>query len=275
MNPPETSGAGAPPRLRLRERWAILGGLIGITTLAWLYLYRLTLAMPGMAMDGGGMGQAAELGMRALPRPWTFPDAALMFVMWWVMMIGMMLPSAAPMILTFATINRRKRARGQPYVPTALFSSGYLIAWGGFSLAATAAQWGLEQLALLSQTMMTTLSPLLGGLLFVAAGLYQLTPLKYACLEHCRSPFDFILNRWRDGGGGALAMGIDHGLYCIGCCWVVMALLFVGGVMNLLWVAALAAFVLMEKLVPAGQWVARSSGALMIAFGLTLIATGR
>jgi len=143
-----------------------------------------------------------------------------------VMMVGMMLPSAAPMILTFATVNRNRRARGQPYVPTALFTLGYLLAWGGFSIVATVVQWGLERAALLSPIDMASDSQVLGGLLFLAAGLYQLSPLKHACLNHCRSPLDFVLNHWRDGAGGALGMGLAHGLYCLGCCWILMAAVY-------------------------------------------------
>jgi len=256
-----SAAADLPPRVRA----VLVAALAGITAIAWLYLYLLTLRMP--AMDGMAMA------MSAAPAPWSAAEAGLMFVMWWVMMAGMMLPGVAPMVLTFATINRRKRARGQPYVPTAVFAAGYLLALGGFSLLATIAQWWLEQAALLSP-MMRTGTPLLGGLLFVAAGVYQFTPLKRACLRHCRSPFAFIVNHWRDGTRGALVMGLGHGLYCLGCCWVVMALLFVGGVMNLLWVAALTAFVLLEKLLPGGERVARAGGALMLAFGGFLLLRG-
>jgi predicted metal-binding membrane protein len=197
--------------------------------------------------------------------------AAAMFLMWWVMMIGMMLPSAAPMTLTFATVNRRRRELGTPYVPTAAFVSGYLLAWGAFSVAATAAQWALEHAALMPP--MTRLSsPLVGGLVFVAAGLYQLTPLKHACLRRCRSPLAFVLERWQEGTAGALRMGAEHGAYCLGCCALLMALLFVGGVMNLLWAAAIGALVLVEKLLPAGEALARGAGVAAIAFGAWMIA---
>jgi predicted metal-binding membrane protein len=224
-------------------------------------------------MAGAGAGSMDDMpgmAMPAMPHPWNGADAVLMAVMWAVMMIGMMVPSATPMILTFATVNRRKRARGQPFVPTAIFLAGYLIAWSGFALAATLAQWGLDRAALLSPAMRTT-SATLGGALCLATGLYQFTPMKYACLETCRSPAAFVLHHWRDGAPGALRMGVAHGLYCLGCCWAVMALLFVGGVMNLLWSAALAAFVLAEKLVPAGRWFARAGGALMCGYGVYLL----
>ncbi len=247
-----------------RQRIVIGVALFGLTALAWAYLYRLNLDMPGAAL--------AQMALAPAPS-WTVLEFVTMLVMWWVMMLGMMLPAAAPMILTFATVSRRRRDRGQAYVPTAVFAAGYLLAWGGYSLAATLVQGLLERAGLLT-AMMTSASPLFGGLMFVAAGIYQLTPLKYACLAHCRSPFEFILNRWRDGAGGALRMGLGHGLYCLGCCWAVMALLFVGGVMNLLWVAALAAFVLAEKLLPVGVWMSRAGGVAMTLCGLWLIWSG-
>jgi len=157
-------------------------------------------------------------------------------------------------------------------VPTAIFVAGYLLVWGGFSLVATAAQWWLQQNALLSP-MLALATPPLGGALFVMAGLYQWSPLKSACLRQCRSPFAFLLNQWRDGWSGALRMGAGHGAYCLGCCWVLMALLFAVGVMNLLWVAAIAAFVFAEKLLPHGIWIARLGGIAMAAFGVWLAAS--
>jgi predicted metal-binding membrane protein len=244
--------------LPLRDRVTIILALIGLAGLSWLYLYRQLSPMDGMAMP-------------VAFSPWTGADFALNFVIWWVMMPGMMLPSATPMILTFATVNHRKRARGQPFVPTAVFTAGYLVAWGLFGIAATLADWGLEQGALVSPTTQR-LSPTLGAAVVIIAGLYQLTPFKSQCLTHCRSPFDFVLNLWRDGSVGALRMGFEHGLYCLGCCWFRMALLFVTGMMSLLWMAAVTAFVLAEKLFPVGRGIARISGALMIAFGLYLFA---
>jgi len=254
-----------------RERVTIVAALVGVTGICWLYLWLQTKKMAGMGETGGsGMDEMAGMVMSAGPRPWSAADFALMFIMWWVMMVGMMAPSAAPMILTFATVNRRKRARGRPFVSTATFVAGYLIAWGVFSLAVTLAQWGLEQATLISQTMETS-SAILGGILFLAAGLYQFTPVKYACLKKCRSPLDFVLNNWRDGRAGALWMGLRHGFFCVGCCWLVMLLMFVGGAMNLVWAAGIAAFVFVEKLVPGGQWIARVGGALMLAFSVYLV----
>jgi predicted metal-binding membrane protein len=247
-----------PLELLLRQRVLIVGALASLFALCWLYLADVA---AGMAAMDPAMTMPPKGGL----------DLVLLLAMWWVMMTGMMLPSAAPMILTFASINRNRRARGQPYVPTALFTLGYFVAWGGFSVAATLAQWGLERLGLLSPMAMKTTSPMLGGVLFVAAGLYQLTPLKRVCLSRCRSPLDFVINHWRDGTGGALRMGVAHGLYCLGCCWLLMTLLFGVGAMNLLWVAALAAVVLVEKLFPSGVWIARVGGVLLLAWGVRLL----
>ena len=243
--------------LPLRDHAAILLALIGLAAVSWLYIY-----LQMSPMD--------EMAMPVAFSPWTAADFALNVAIWWVMMPGMMLPSAAPMILTFATVNRRKRTRGRPFVPTAVFTTGYLTAWGLFGIAATLADWGLEQTALMSP-MTQRLTPALGAALIVVAGVYQLTPFKYVCLTHCRSPLAFVLHHWRDGQAGALRMGFDHGLYCLGCCWFLMALLFAAGTMSLLWMAAITAFVLAEKLFPAGQRIARVSGLAMIAFGLYLL----
>jgi predicted metal-binding membrane protein len=239
----------------------ISAALAAVTGLSWFYLY---VKMPPMT-DMAGMGMPAAFA------PWTAGDFALNLAMWVVMMPGMMLPSAAPMILTFATINRQKRFRGQPFVPTTVFASGYLAAWGLFGLAATLADWVLERAALLLPATQS-LAPAAGALVFIAAGLWQLTPLKSVCLRHCRSPLAFVLNHWRDGAAGALRMGFAHGLYCLGCCWLLMALLFSAGLMSLLWMAAIAVFVLVEKLLPAGLWIARIAGVLLVAFGIWLVA---
>jgi predicted metal-binding membrane protein len=246
----------------LNQRLVIAAALAAIVALSWLYLF-----------DQAASMRAAMAGMdRNMAMPAKTPvEFVLLFAMWWVMMAGMMLPGAAPMILTFATVNRGRRARAEPYVPTALFTAGYLVAWGGFSVAATIAQWGLERLALLSPMDMASDSRLLGGILFLATGVYQLTPLKHVCLRNCRSPLDFVLNHWRDGPGGALAMGMAHGLYCLGCCWILMLLLFVGGVMNLLWVAVLSVVVLAEKLFPGGPWLARLGGVALGVYGVCLL----
>ena len=223
---------------------------------------------PDVAMGEGGSGMAMGEGMMMAmaPMAWTPGYAVLMFFMWWVMMMAMMLPSASPMILLFARFNRSQREKGAPYVPTAIFALGYLLMWAAFSLVAVAAQWGLERSGLLS-SMMASTSVILGAVLLLAAGVYQLTPLKYACLKHCRSPLFFISHHWRPGDWGALRMGVEHGAFCTGCCWFLMALLFYGGVMNLFWIIGLALIVLVEKVAPAGHWVGWIMGMGLIAWG--------
>jgi len=258
-------GLGVDPtaaRLPRRERVVIAAALGAVAALSWLYLY---LQMQPMA----DMADTAP----AMFAPWAAADFALNLAIWWVMMPGMMLPSATPMILTFATVNRRKRERGQPFVPTMVFTAGYLVAWGLFGVFATLADWALERAALISP-MTGRLTPMLGAVVVIAAGIYQLTPLKSVCLRHCRSPFDFVLNHWRDGASGALRMGLEHGLYCLGCCWLLMALMFAAGIMSLLWMAVIAVFVLLEKLLPAGTWLARAGGAAMLGFGVYLLVAG-
>jgi len=255
-----------------RDRWVVLGGLGAVTLTAWIYL--LLGAGMGMSLSmgsGGGHPSVAALPVPAMEvAAWTSGYAVLMFFMWWVMMVAMMVPSAAPTILLFALVNRRQREAGAPYVPTGLFAGGYLLAWGGFSVLATLLQWGFERVAPLSGMMAST-STALSGSLLIAAGVYQLTPLKHACLKRCRSPLHFLTHRWRTGRAGALAMGVEHGAYCLGCCWALMSLLFVGGVMNLYWIAGLALLVLLEKTVPPGHWLARAVGAALVAWGLAVI----
>jgi predicted metal-binding membrane protein len=190
-----------------------------------------------------------------------------------VMMIGMMTPSAAPMILLYARVGRQAAQQGQPLAASAYFSAGYLVAWIGFALAASLAQWALERSALLSP-MMEGASDVFGGAVLIGAGLYQWTPLKDACLRQCQAPWLFIQRHggFRRDARGALAFGLRHGGYCIGCCWALMALLFVGGVMNVLWIAAIAILVLVEKIVPAGRMISRTAGAVFFAGGAWLIA---
>ena len=259
-----------------RDRLVVATCLIAVTAAAWIWI----LLGAGVDMDGAGsppMANGSDNGMADMamgvmaPMVWTPGYAALMVSMWWVMMIAMMLPSAAPMLLLFARVNRKEKAGGRPYVPTAIFAAGYLTVWGGFSAMAAAAQWGLQRLGLISPAMVTT-SAVLGATILVAAGAWQLTPIKHVCLRHCRSPISFLLNGWRSGRAGAFRMGLEHGAYCLGCCWFLMALLFVGGIMNLYWVIGLAALVLIEKTMPMGQWLARTAGAVLVAWGVALLA---
>ena len=253
-----------------RDRIVVMGALSGVVALSWAYV----LAGAGMNMSALEMTRltSGEAGMDMMtPVIWDLGYAGVMFVMWWVMMIAMMLPSAAPMVLLFAAINRKQKESGNPYVPTALFASAYVIVWAGFSMAAVAVQWGLESMAGLSP-MLASASAVLGGSLLLAAGIYQLTPLKQACLNHCRSPLQFILTRWRVGAKGAFRMGFEHGAYCVGCCWFLMGLLFFGGIMNLYWITGLAVFVLLEKTIPAGHWVSQLVGIALIVWGIVVLA---
>ena len=259
----ETSALEA---LLKRDRVVVLAGLAGVAGLAWTYLLFTAAEMGGMT----GADAMAALGAALQIRPWTGLDFLLMFLMWAVMMVAMMVPGAAPMILLFAAIRRKQQERGHPFAPVSAFGAGYVAVWSVFSLAATLLQWGLEQAALLSPMMVGT-SPILGGALLVVAGLYQWSPFKQACLRYCRSPVHFIVHRRREGPGGAFVMGLEHGAFCVGCCWFLMGLLFVGGVMNLLWVAAIAVFVLLEKLLPFGARAGRVTGGFLVLAGLFVL----
>jgi len=199
--------------------------------------------------------------------PWAF---VLTFAMWVVMMTGMMLPSAAPTILTYGAMVHKRAEGGRALPATSIFVAGYLLVWIGFSLAATLLQAVLERAALLDD-MMTSASRGMNGALLLLAGVYQWTPLKDACLGKCRNPIQFFMIHWRPGAIGALRMGIANGAYCVGCCWILMLLLFAVGVMNLAWVATIMAFVFVEKLLPAGRLTARLCGASLIAIGLVYL----
>lgn len=239
-----------------QDRLVIVGGMATLTLAAWAYITILALRMGGMDVE------MAMPGMR----PWGLSEVLLLWLMWAIMMVAMMLPSAAPVILLFTSLQRRRKQSARPYVPTVVFLSGYLLLWALYSVLAALVQVGLHQAALLSP-MMVTSSAWFAGALLIAAALYQLTPLKTSCLRSCRSPINFLSTEWREGIGGALTMGLRHGAYCVGCCWALMVLLFVAGVMNLLWIAALACLVLIEKLAPRGVWVARASGAILLVGG--------
>jgi predicted metal-binding membrane protein len=213
------------------DRLIVTVGLAGVVALAWAYL------AAGAGIDMSMVGMPME------PMPWSTSYAALMFTMWWMMMIAMMVPSASAMVLLFTAIKRRQAASASPSAEAWVFLGGYLLIWAGFSLVAALAQWGLERAGLLSMAMAST-SAVLGGIVLLAAGLYQFTPVKSACLHYCQSPVLFLSRHWRPGVVGALGMGFRHGSYCLGCCWFLMALLFVDGVMNLVWIAGVALYVL-------------------------------
>ncbi|RUV74684.1 MAG: DUF2182 domain-containing protein [Mesorhizobium sp.] len=288
---------GSPlERLLRRDRVITIAGVVALCLLAWLYIVAgaglgmnawemtrlalfphqqtadVTSDMSGMDMSGmdmPGMDMSAT-AMAAEPRAWGPAIWTLMIAMWWVMMVAMMSPSAAPTILLYARVHRHALAQGQiqdKLAPTGVFMAGYLLVWLGFAVAATALHWLLEREAFVSATMMSSQSRWLSGIVLIAAGLYQLSPLKNACLSHCRAPTAFLARHWRPHAVGALRLGALHGAFCVGCCWMLMALLFVGGIMNLVWVAGLAILVLAEKLFPAGQWVGRAAGIALIAWG--------
>jgi predicted metal-binding membrane protein len=198
---------------------------------------------------------------------WSAAIWLLSGVMWWTMMVAMMTPAAAPTVLLYARVHRHARGEAERLAPTGAFVAGYLLVWLGFSLTAVAAHWGLQRSGLLSAVTLGSQSRWLSGAVLIVAGLYQLSPLQGLCLRHCRSPAAFLSQHWRPGVAGAIRLGVLHGAYCVGCCWLLMALLFVGGVMNLVWIAALTLLVLAEKLLPGGAWTARAAGVLLIAWG--------
>jgi predicted metal-binding membrane protein len=254
-----------------RDRQAIIAALAAVVALAWMWI------LLGAGTDMSAMDMAAGSGMHGLtrmmaPAAWSLGYAGIIFSMWWVMMAAMMLPSAAPLLLLFARINRKGKSAGRPFIPTAIFAAGYMAAWGGFSVLATGLQWGFERLGLLSPMMVAT-DYWLGGAILLAAGLWQLTPIKGMCLRHCRSPMGFLVQSWRPGRGGAFRMGLEHGTFCLGCCWFLMGLLFFGGIMNLFWIIGLAVFVLLEKTIPLGSWLGRILGVGAAAWGLAMFAT--
>ncbi len=258
----------SPSNLSFRDRMAIVFSLAGVTALAWVYLLVLAGSMSSM-----GAGDSDMTRTIMAPRPWKMVDGLFMFVMWAIMMVGMMLPSAAPMTLLYAGMVRKAERQGTPMAPTAAFVSGYLAMWCLFSVVATLAQWGLHEAAMLSPMMMAK-NQVFSAALLIVAGVYQLSPWKTVCLDHCRAPAHFIAEHWRPGASGAFRLGLHHGAFCLGCCWALMGLLFVGGVMNLLWIAAIAIFVFMEKVLPVSIWKVRVgwfAGMGLIVSGLGLL----
>lgn len=228
------------------------------------------LAGAGMDMTALQMSVSMKHMGAAMPKDWTVAYTLAMFLMWWVMMIAMMLPSAAPTILLSAALNRRSQAEVPPYGSATVFTLGYLLAWAGFSLVAVVLQWWLEHAGMLSMHMESVNPTLTAGLL-LAAGAWQLSPIKNACLKHCRSPVEFLTRYRKPGTLGALQMGLHHGAFCLGCCWFLMVLLFVGGVMNLYWIIGLAAFVFVEKVLVVGKQIGQITGVGMLVWGLALL----
>jgi predicted metal-binding membrane protein len=258
-----------------RERGVVAVGLATLTLLAWWYVWR-----------GAGMGMSAlDMTRVALfphlqPEPMpgmTMPAVAwaTVLAMWWIMMIAMMTPSAAPMILLYGRVLRHPPARAgakAAYAPPLFLAAGYLAAWLGFSAVAATAQFALTRMSLIWSMDLSSRSAALSAVVLMSAGAYQLSPLKNACLRQCRTPVEFLTRHFRSGRTGALAMGARHGLWCVGCCWMLMALLFVGGVMNLVWIAVIAALVLVEKVAPGGVIVGRVAGVALIGWGVATLA---
>ena len=245
-----------------RDRAVVLASLLLLSLLAWSYLvwFSGTMEMMPSVMMMGMPGMAPYF------QEWSSFHFLAMFAMWSVMMVGMMTPSVAPMVLLYAGVARSARKSGKVFAPTAWFVAGYLLVWTVFSALVTLVQWRLHAATLLSPRMVST-SPIFGGAMLIAAGIFQFTPLKHACLAHCRTPLQFLMTNWREGYAGALKMGLQHGIACTGCCWLLMVLLFVGGVMNFAWIALLMILVLLEKIVPRAIILTRASGLLMILAG--------
>lgn len=266
-------------RLLLRERLIVAAGLFALTILAWAYvlagagmgvsmsdaamlsLFPHKAAISAGPMAGMDMAEGGQWGVRA----WL-----LTIAMWAAMMVAMMTPSAAPAILLYGRVRAHAEAKSAAagIAPNGLFAAGYLLLWLGFSALAAALHWALDGSALLSPTAMGSQSKWLSAAALFAAGVYQLSPLKNACLTQCRAPARFLATHWQPGAGGAIRLGLLHGAYCVGCCWVLMTLLFVGGVMNLAWIAVLTLLVMAEKLSPAGAWVATATGGVLILWAL-------
>jgi predicted metal-binding membrane protein len=247
------------------DRLITVAALLVVTVLCWVYLYRMTAGMSAIAAEHD---MHAAMGMADMAS-WGAAEILGLFVMWVVMMAGMMLPSATPVILLVLNTDRRRGGREATW-STAAFVVGYLVAWTGFSAAAASLQAVLHRSALLSPAMVSQSAAIAAAIFFIA-GAYQWMPVKAACLTHCRSPIHFLTHEWREGAAGGLIMGLRHGLYCIGCCWALMLLLFAVGVMNLAWVAIIAAFVLVEKLLPRGMWFSRIAGTISLLWGAYLL----
>jgi len=267
LNPvqPTTGIPAAVAAIMRSERLVVAAGLIALTLLSWLYLALIAQSMNAME---AGVG-SPYMWLMPMGR-WGAWEFALGFAMWMVMMVAMMVPSAAPMLLTFHAVTRSRLGRGSTALRFMAFLLGYLLVWSAFSMAATAAQCWLHEGAVVTDMMISS-SRILDGVLLLAAGIYQFAPAKHRCLSKCRTPMGFLLTEWREGSRGALIMGVRHGGFCVGCCWGLMALLFVGGVMNLLWIALLAAAVLVEKVLPFGATIAKVAGLVMCASGAWLL----
>jgi len=246
-----------------KDRLIIISSLFIISLLAWVYIIYLYKQMAVMNMD------ALFFAMPMTPS-WTMTDFALLFLMWFVMMIAMMTPAVAPLILIFAMVNRQRKQQNRPFVNTAYLMTGYFVVWAAFSLAATSLQWLLQQISMLNPEMKTT-NKILGSVILIATGIFQFTAFKHTCLQYCRTPIEFVHRHWKEGKPGALRMGIQNGFYCLGCCWMLMVVLFVAGIMNLLWVAIIALFVLIEKISSQTKWISYVAGFVLILYGVLFL----
>ena len=251
---------GLLTRLIKQEQIFVVLGIILLTVLTWSYIFYLNSAA-AMPMNEISMPQMNS---------WNLNDFLAIFIMWSVMMTAMMIPSAAPMILVFASVYHKRKLSGNDFVPTWIFLLGYLLIWTGFSFLAAFLQWLLHHYSIISPEL-KLISPVSSGIVLLAVGIYQFTPMKNVCLKNCQNPLNFVMGSWREGSLGAFIMGIHHGLYCLGCCWILMLLLFVAGVMNLIWVAMIAVLIFLEKIIPSGKWFIRISGILFAAWGFILI----
>jgi predicted metal-binding membrane protein len=256
-------------RALARNRW-IVGTCLALACVfawSWLFWQARQMSQPATMSGMDGMAAMASMG----PAPGTIAYLTSAFVMWALMMVAMMLPSAAPMILSYTRIAGDTRREAGALVPSIVFAGLYLTVWTAFSLVAATAQSLLAQAGVISAAKLAIGNARLAGVFLIAAGLYQMTPIKRVCLSQCRAPASFLTREWRPGWGGSIRLGVLHGLYCLSCCWLLMALLFVGGVMNLAWVALLAILVLAERILPVGERGALAIGGLAIAAGFAML----
>ncbi|MCV2868459.1 DUF2182 domain-containing protein [Defluviimonas sp. WL0002] len=260
------TSAGMAERLLRRDKAVLIAAIGVLFMLTGLYTaYGIGMNMTALRMTA--MRAMRDMPGASAPGDWTAVYAILIFLMWWVMMIAMMLPSVSPTVLLYSALLRQGGSKdGIPQIAM-VFLGGYLTVWAVFSAIAASTQWALEATGYVSATMMTLIDTVPGALVLILAGLFQFTPLKGACLRHCRAPAEFITRRRRPGATGAFVMGLEHGAYCLGCCWFLMALLFVGGIMNLFWIVGIAAFVAVEKLTPFGGTLAKLAGAALVLWG--------
>lgn len=268
MAEPTTRGALPLEALLVRKRLTVSASLIALVALAWGYL---ALTMPLAGGTDGWLATVAEICRVEPTGPWGIADAAWLLVMWLVMSVAMMLPTAAPMILTFADITATKLSGRALLARVGIFAGGYLAVWGAYAVAATGLQWALHETAL---TQAEGAGPWLTGGLLVVAGAYQFTPLKDLCLSQCRNPMTWFMGHWRNGARGAWRMGLAHGAWCLGCCWALMLVMIAAGAMNLAWMAVLAALMLAEKVLPHPTLTGRAAGVLLTGWGLALLWAG-